>query len=454
MSYQRIDDDIVLAYVDNQLDAVQRAEINAQLAAIPELHAEVATVQRLQCRLRAAFEVVDYLPVPHRRPTRTARRDRTRRLWLAGMIGVVVSMLIVATFITAQSITTPMLATQSFSTLVPLPPPSAKQTRPFTVTKPLPTGQLVFATLRDPAADGGCGRFGIYLLTSNTTPTRHLANGCNPVLSPNNQLVAYVRAGQLWVVDTAGDEERSVSDDGIVDGRIFPAWSADSRWIAFKMGRGGQTDIYRVNIDSGQLVRLTNSAAVAEDWTAFTPVWSPDGRQLAMIGSTNPWEPEENWDVYVMQGDGSELTRLTEHPAREGPIAWSPDGTRLLFWSDRDGESTNVYLMQTDGSQMMQVTHGVYDSRASWSPDGTQITLASIEDGQIYIANIERHTIKPITTGLPHSYNPIWSDDGQYIFFGAFADNGHLAWIYRVRPDGQQLAPLITTTNGLQWTQR
>ena len=447
MSHRPIDADTLLAYVDDQLDPAQRAAIEAQLAAAPELRAEAVALQRLQHDLRAAFEVADYLPAPPQRvaSARSIRRDQQRRFWLVGTVGVVVTLLLLAAFVTlfvtTQPILAPKVATRSSPTLVPLPLPSAIPAGPFMVTRPLLTGQLVFATLRNQVGDGGCGRLGIYLLAGSATPSRHLADGCNPVLSPNGQLVTYVRAGQLWVAATTGGGERSVSGDGVVDG------------ITFVMEREGRTDIYRVNTDGSQLVRLTNSAAFTDGWTAFEPVWSPDGQHLAMIGSTKPWGPEANWDVYVVNSDGSGLTRLTDDPAREGPIAWSPDGTRLLFWSERDGGHINVYLMQTDGRQVTQVTHGAYDSRASWSPDGTQIALASTEDGQIYVASIENHTITQITTGMTHSYNPIWSDDGQYIFFGAFADTGDSAWIYSVRLDGQELAPLITTTRWLQWTQ-
>jgi Tol biopolymer transport system component len=83
-----------------------------------------------------------------------------------------------------------------------------------------------------------------------------------------------------------------------------------------------------------------------------------------------------------MNSDGSGQTNLTNNPAIDSSPSWSPDGTRIVFETNRDGDF-EVYVMGTDGSEQTNLTKNpaAYDIAPSWSPDGSQIIFRSDRDG-------------------------------------------------------------------------
>ena len=125
-----------------------------------------------------------------------------------------------------------------------------------------------------------------------------------------------------------------------------------------------------------------------------------------------------NLDIYLMNPDGSEEVRLTHHLARDAGPKWSPTGERIIFSSDRDGApgDWDLYLMDADGSNVRRV----FEKEAArggptWSPDGEQIAYSRWEQGKffIYIAPIDGKKEERVALG----YWPIWSPDGTEIVF-------------------------------------
>src|SRR5207249_1446955 len=105
----------------------------------------------------------------------------------------------------------------------------------------------------------------------------------------------------------------------------------------------------------------------------FLPSWSPDGTSIVFVSNR-----DGNPEIYRMQADGSGETRLTNDKSFDSGPDWSPDGTKIVFFSDRTGNS-DLYVMNADGSGVTRLTRdrAFFDVDPAWSPDGRKIAYAS-----------------------------------------------------------------------------
>ena len=107
---------------------------------------------------------------------------------------------------------------------------------------------------------------------------------------------------------------------------ILP-WSSDGHRIAFNAGSTTTSDIYLINLDDSELTKITSDARAN-----FYPTWSPDGSRLAFSSNR-----DGDWDIYVMNADGSRVRQLVDSPGLDDKPQWSPDGSRIGFATTRNG---------------------------------------------------------------------------------------------------------------------
>jgi Tol biopolymer transport system component len=232
---------------------------------------------------------------------------------------------------------------------------------------------------------------------------------------------------QIWVADAGGGRETALTaKDEDAEGAT---WSPDGEHIAFSKRdleresddvTDSQTDIYVMNPDGSDETRLTDLVGAE-----LGPTWSPDGKQIAFSTSTG-----EEGDIYVMNSDGTELTRLTDLAGVEIEPVWSPDGERIAFsteWIDR----ADVYVMNSDGSELRRLTDPrVGESSPAWSPDGDMLAFyrETDEGAKIVIANEDgsdqREVLAPSEDELSFG-TPVWSPDGKQL---AFSDQSTI-WV-------------------------
>ena len=182
--------------------------------------------------------------------------------------------------------------------------------------------------------------------------------------------------------------------------------------IAFASDRAGNFDIYVMNPDGSGLVRVTDDPA--ED---THPTWSPDGRQIAFVSTR-----DGNKEIYVVSAEGGIPTRLTNNAAEDFSPAWSLSVTtpRILFVSHRTGND-EVFVMNTDGTGQTNVTNNLADDNdPAWllTSASTLITYASNRDGdkfEIYRANADGTGPVRLTTNSFNDVHPAWPA-GRIVF--------------------------------------
>jgi Tol biopolymer transport system component len=170
------------------------------------------------------------------------------------------------------------------------------------------------------------------------------------------------------------------------------------------------------------------------------PAWSPDGARVAFQSDRSQ---QNDWDIYAVNWDGSGLTRLTSGPETDQDPAWSPDGSKIAFL--RNG---SIHVMNADGSLVTRVSFARFDSHPSWSPDGLRIVFASSRTGRnaIHAMNADGTNVVQLTDSSS-DYSPTWSPDGAGISFARKTQDLNEG-AYLINADGSGLTRLTMGING------
>jgi TolB protein len=225
--------------------------------------------------------------------------------------------------------------------------------------------------------------------------------------------------------------------------------------IAFVYKKGSKSDLYAINYDGSELIRITNHQSII-----IAPRWSPDGTFLAftsfkdgrpevyirnfkngtekkvasfeglnLCGSFSPdgkkilltLSKEGNEELYVLEIDTLKLKRLTNNYFIDVSPAWSPDGKKIAFVSNRAG-SPQIYVMDTDGNNVKRITYeGKYNTSPSWSPRGGRIAYEGLINDKYQIFSVDEEGNNPLqlTFDTANNESPSWSPSGRQIVYAS-----------------------------------
>ena len=252
-----------------------------------------------------------------------------------------------------------------------------------------------------------------------------------PVWSPDGGRIAYVSgSSEVYVFDLGTGRVELINDpdEGWVTGQ--PVWSPDGGRILYQSGWEGGRVIYVYDVGTGRVGQIPNHSYYGHSWY---PVWSPDGGRIAYMNLWDARSDSEGWTVsgseryglYVYDLGAGRVEQITDNGSHDyGPV-WSPDGGRIAYVSDLDGDlEIYVYDLVTGGVEQItdNASGAVYpvwspDVYPVWSPDGGRIAYVSDRDGdsEIYIHDLDTGRVEQITDNDGDDWGPVWSPVGGLI---------------------------------------
>ena len=281
-----------------------------------------------------------------------------------------------------------------------------------------------------------------------------------PAWSPDGEFIAFTSSrdgpNDIYIMNRDGSHVTRLTNGffslGLFVHNWSPAWSPDGARLAFESNRNGQDDIYIMNRDGSQVRRLTNSRAEGREG-AVDPAWSPDGQQVIFTlqdGSYAYGLPEDGGplpteDIYRIDIDGTNLTRLTDLEGLAQSPTWSPDGSQIAFVLFKQGV-VDIYVMDADGTNIVQLTKdSAFESDLDWSPDGSRLVFISgdLYHNNIYVMGADGTNRQKLTDtpGLGDS-SPCWSPDGRQIVFDSQEPETRVNNIFIINDNGTDLVQL------------
>ncbi|HEV2438964.1 MAG TPA: LpqB family beta-propeller domain-containing protein [bacterium] len=213
---------------------------------------------------------------------------------------------------------------------------------------------------------------------------------------------------QVFVIGADGSERRRLTDAPA--GSTTPVWSPDGQQIAFVRRSGGNSQLYITDARGGSLRALTSGAG-----RAASPSWSPDGRQIVFAAARDG--PSQ---IAIVRSDGGGRRNLAPSPRDQVAPAWSPDGHLIAFLTKASAGYLELYVAGADGRNLRQVPTPV----PSLQPDVTEFVW--LPDGRLAYTNRSGLAQEGLTvttvSGAERRYlgsasSPAWSPDGRQLAF-------------------------------------
>ena len=270
--------------------------------------------------------------------------------------------------------------------------------------------------------------------------------------------IVYSSEGDVYVINANGSERKRLTDNPAED--FDPVWSPDGTQIAFRTHRDGDEEVYLMNADGSAQRNLSN----APNHGDYSPAWSPNGEWIAFMSGR-----EGNNNIWVIRPDGSDLRQVTDVPGISEYPTWSPDSNRIAFHCTFGRVLANgtgdfeICVVNVDGTGLIQLTDTRGENKLpAWSPDGNKLAFQTNRDGwptlpdyvplgydpgqfgdeEVYLMNIDGSEQTNLTNNPREDDSfPGWSRDGYLVF-------SRYGCLMIVRGDGSGLVPLGSCLEG------
>ena len=247
-----------------------------------------------------------------------------------------------------------------------------------------------------------------------TSPPAGSIGDTSPAFSPDGKALAFTRwtavdATELYLMPVKGGMPHRVPADSTTYSKI--AWTADSREIVFSSSMGGCCSLWRMPVVGGSA-----RPVLAGGQELTEPAVSRQGQRLAYaLANVNA----NIWSIDLSR-DKSSPRRLISSTRRQSDPQYSPEGTRIAFWSDRSG-SNEIWVSSANGETPVQLTNfgGPHTGSPRWSPDGSRIVFDSRPGGNpdIFVVRADGGAPLRLTTSPAEDVVPSWSRDGKWVYF-------------------------------------
>jgi len=257
-----------------------------------------------------------------------------------------------------------------------------------------------------------------------------------PGVSPDGKLVVFQsnRSGsnQLFIMDLEDGRLRQLTD--FPGGAETPAFSPDGRSIVFDVYVGeDNNDVFTIRPDGSGLRQLTDSPGYDGH-----PHWSADGKRIVFNSDRTSPDPSAGWsdrwhEIFSMKADGSDVRQHTRCQAVCTYGSFSPDGSKVIYrkvvntpgfnWElGSIGKNSEIFMADLDGANEVNLSaNAAFDGWPAFSPDGRRIAFASnrsgpARTGQIWLMDSDGGALRQLSQGPWSHAQPAWAADGKSLF--------------------------------------
>lgn len=259
-----------------------------------------------------------------------------------------------------------------------------------------------------------------------------------------NTQIAFVSTGgasvkEVYTCEFDGHNPQRLTYDNSIT--IFPAWSADGRFLSYTTYKNKKTDMVIRDIQTGA------QTLVDKPGTTIKGAWMPNQDMVAASFSFSG-----NQAIYLLNPKGSFVETLVSGGGANLSPSWSPDGSKMVFVSSRSG-GPQIYVYDRATKEVKRITYeGKYNSQPNWSPKGDRIAYSSQIGGyhQVCITDPEGTFTMQLTNSAGDNECASWSPDGSMVVFGSTREGASRLYVMTsfgaeqrrlMRLNGEQLSP-------------